>query len=180
MMKKYALPILCAAALFLSACTTGKTVDGQQDVELRCPETGLMHGTEKAVDTDKDGKPIAHTSLHDFTGSCKFAKDGAKAVLVNADLTFFAEHEDAAAVNFQKEVKYFVTILSPKEKILAKSVFTAAIELDESVGSGLVVESIEQRIPMADLNHAGAYKIIYGLQLSKEQLAYNRKNGISR
>jgi len=180
MMKKYVLPMLCSAVLLVSACTAGKTVNVDETVQLRCPETGLMHGTEKAVETNKDGAPIAHVSLHDFTGSCKFAKDGAKAILVNADLTFFAEHENAAAINFLKDVKYFVTILSPEEKILAKSVFTTNIELDETVGSGLVVESIEQHIPMANLNHAGAYKIIYGLQLSKEQLAYNRKNGISR
>lgn len=208
MIKKYITGCLFIVLLSVASCGTKKNQNlGAHEVRLRCPETGLMHFTEKAVITNDAGQVISQVSLHDFSGACKFPKNPEdKAVMVDIDLTFYAEtvdpedgkmpaliggmrkpdrkpgseteeeNLDAGVKNFD----YFVTILSPDEEILAKSVFSAAIELDKSVGSAVAVESLQQRIPLPDLAHAGAYKIIFGLQLTPAQLAYNRKHGISR
>ena len=71
---------------------------------------------------------------------------------------------------------FFVAVVDPAEKILAKEVFVTPLEFDRDQRSSVVVEKIEQRFTLRSGERAVQYSILIGFQLSREQLKYNRKN----
>ena len=70
---------------------------------------------------------------------------------------------------------FFVAITDPDDEIAAKRIFTTPIDFPTNVGYVEHLEELEQRIPLPKGGSAADYKIILGLQLSEEELEYNRK-----
>ncbi len=68
---------------------------------------------------------------------------------------------------------YFVAIMAPGGKILAKEVFAAPLNYSSGDTQGHI-ESFRQIIPSYSQENAGKHKIAIGFQLTKEQLDYNR------
>ena len=165
--------IIIGFLIVLSGCGTLKPrIDASK---LSCPETGFLHEAEEMSILDADGIELTHIKLDNFSGSCSVSKKGELAVKVDAKLYFYAERNPDAAVTEKQDFDYFVTIISPTGKILAKEVFSTRVELDEEFGVGAIEEEVEQIIPLARLEQAGLYKIIFGLQLTKDQFN-KRKN----
>ncbi len=71
---------------------------------------------------------------------------------------------------------FFVALIDPAERILAKEVFATPLEFDRDRRRSGVVEQIEQRFTLRSGEQAVQYGILIGFQLSREQLEYNRKN----
>lgn len=73
------------------------------------------------------------------------------------------------------EFEFFVAITDPNEEIVAKRIFSAPITFPSNVGYVEHVEELQQRIPLPKGGSAADYRIIVGLQLTPEELEYNRK-----
>ena len=159
-----------SALLLMTACSAVKK---PLAASLRCPQTGLMRHADTAVFKDADGQETAFVALQDFRGSCDFVQKGDKAVDITLDLSFYAENRKADTPLTQKDFAYFIAILAPDETILTKEVFPLSIDFDKETGAGLAVENVQQHIPLAELEMSRGYKIIFGLQLTPEQLAEN-------
>lgn len=71
---------------------------------------------------------------------------------------------------------FFVALIDPAERILAKEVFTSPFEFDRDQRRSGIVEQIQQRFTLRSGERANQYGILIGFQLSREQLEYNRKN----
>jgi len=168
------LPVTASCALLLLAGCSVLKKPGIAP-SLRCPQTGLMHYADTAVFKDAEGQETAFVAFQDFRGSCDFAQKGEKAVDITLDLSFYAENRKTDMPLTQKDFAYFVAILAPDETILTKEVFPLSIAFDKEKGSGIAVENVQQHIPLTELAMSGGYKIIFGLQLTPEQLAENKR-----
>lgn len=69
---------------------------------------------------------------------------------------------------------FFVAVLSPKEEILAKEVFSASVNFERNQSVQQHLETMRQIIPLDDPEDGQDYKILVGFQLGRDQLAYNR------
>ena len=70
---------------------------------------------------------------------------------------------------------FFVAVTSSDGKILAKEVFTAPLTYAPGQNTQTYTEKMRQIIPIENRDRGSRYKIIVGLQLNPDQLAYNRR-----
>ncbi len=70
---------------------------------------------------------------------------------------------------------FFVAITDPSNEIVAKRIFTTPLAFPANVGYVEHLEELTQRIPLPKGGSAADYKIIVGLQLTQDELEYNRK-----
>lgn len=70
---------------------------------------------------------------------------------------------------------FFVAIADPQNEIVAKRIFTTPLAFPANVGYVEHLEELTQRIPLPKGGSAADYKIIVGLQLTQDELDYNRK-----
>lgn len=173
-MFKKLLPVMVFCTMLLMTGCSGLK-EGKVAPSLRCPQTGLMHYADMAVFKDAAGQETAFVALQDFRGGCDFVQKGDKAVDITLDLSFYAENRKADVPLKQADFSYFIAILGPDEAILTKKIFPLSIEFDKESGAGLAVENVQQHIPLADLELSRRYKIIFGLQLTQEQLMENKR-----
>jgi len=172
MFKKLLPVMILCAPLLMAGCSASKK--SGEAAALRCPQTGLMRHADTAVFRDAEGRETAFVALQDFRGNCSFVRKGGDAVNITLDLSFYAENRKTDAERKQTDFAYFVAILGPDEAVLTKEVFPLSVAFDREKGSGLVVENVQQHIQLTDIGLAGRYKIIFGLQLTPEQLAENK------
>ncbi len=70
--------------------------------------------------------------------------------------------------------KYFVAIMNPEEKVVAKRVFDVTLTFPVNVDAGSQTDTLVQKIPLNKGERGSRYRIITGLQLTPAQLRYNR------
>ena len=71
--------------------------------------------------------------------------------------------------------EFFVAITDPSNEIIGKRNFTTPLSFPTNVGYVEHVEELQHRIPLPKGGSAADYKIIVGLQLTQDELDYNRK-----
>jgi hypothetical protein len=71
-------------------------------------------------------------------------------------------------------VAYFIAIGDPDRNILAKEVFSSTVTFQANLARAYNTEETEEMIPLPKGRSAANYGIIVGLQLSPEELEYNR------
>jgi hypothetical protein len=71
-------------------------------------------------------------------------------------------------------VPYFIAIGDPQRTILAKEVFSTTVTFPPNVARAAATEETEETIPLPKGRSAEGYGIIVGLQLSPEEVEYNR------
>ena len=70
---------------------------------------------------------------------------------------------------------FFAAVTSANGKILAKEVFTATLNYGPGQTSQVITEKLRQIIPFENAAKGSDYKVLVGLQLTPNQLAYNRQ-----
>jgi hypothetical protein len=114
--------------------------------------------------------------ITDVSGVCDFDKKGETASS-KADITFTATRTQAGA-DASYKVPYFVAV-TQADRIVTKQIRSLIV----SFPAGQTSVSIEESVDDIDLKtdrdkKPYDYQILVGLQLTKEQLDYNRKIGI--
>ena len=71
--------------------------------------------------------------------------------------------------------EFFVAITDPSNEIIGKRNFTTPLSFPTNVGYVEHVEELQHRIPLPKGGSAADYKVIVGLQLTQDELDYNRK-----
>lgn len=69
---------------------------------------------------------------------------------------------------------YFIAVTSPSGEILAKEVFSATLNYDNTENSTVYYEDLRQIIPVTGRSNGSRHKILIGFQLTQDQLDYNR------
>jgi hypothetical protein len=73
------------------------------------------------------------------------------------------------------EFAYFVAVADAERNILNKKEYTVSVEFAPRQNRLQVSDQVAIGLPVRDLSTGGKYLIIVGLQLSPEQLEFNRK-----
>jgi hypothetical protein len=164
------LALILAVGGALSGCSwlRGDYDDG------KCPVVGIPDELSHVSHFKGSGTDFANVTvtalLTDAKGSCTFDKEG---VTVEMNVSLIARL-GPSAVERTADFAYFVAILNPDGKIVAKQVFPAPITFADNQSRKGSIETITQRIPMKDYKQAGNYHIDVGFQLTQEELSYNR------
>lgn len=142
----------------------GETLSGKPTAE-----TLLNAGRCPTVEIDKDlgtfynigNGPVSSLTMSQ-RNTCSF---GPKSVTADVQLAFTDSGNSPPST-----YPYFVAVLAPGGKILAKDMFA----ISTNGGGGTQIETIRQIIPASGQKQAAAHKIMIGFQLSDQQIAYIR------
>ena len=145
----------------------------QGEVEFSCPKTGFVEPASTVTFLAPDGKNIVmKAALQGFNSDCSFKnKDTAEVALT---LPFAARRGVAGMTLQNKELPYFVAVLSPEEKILQRQAFATTIDFDNT-GNGSSTEEHVIKIPLTAPEDAYKYKVVIGFALTPDQLQYNKE-----
>ena len=171
-MKRNSLCAIALCAFWLSGCTIFEKAGGSEF----CPETGFLGEAQTGTFFVAGAEPAAENilskaALVDFRGSCKFDKGRTD---VEMTVSLAAERGPAAAAVKNAGYEWFSAVMDRSGNILQKKLFTTVIEFDDE-GHGQTEEEIRHLLPVEKPEAAANYKIIFGLQLTKDELAFNRE-----
>ena len=94
-------------------------------------------------------------------------------VVARSSIELVAERGPAPAEPAGR-LSFFVALVDPAERILAKEVFHTPFEFEVDRQRSDVVEQIEQRFTLGPGERAAQYAILVGFQLTRDQLDHNR------
>jgi hypothetical protein len=140
-----------------------------------CPQTGFIGRTDTITYLAPGSKDVvAKAAIRGFSGECKFKDKKSNIVDVELTLPFTAQLGKAGTSVKEKELPYFIGVLSPDEKILQRTAFTTKISFDNN-GGGSSKEEHVIKIPLTSRADAGKYKVVIGFALTHDQLKYNEE-----
>jgi hypothetical protein len=102
--------------------------------------------------------------------NCRTEKIGLTA---EARISFLAARNDPTLK--QGEFAYFVAVADAQRNILNKKEYTVSLEFSPRQNRLQVSDQVAVGLPVRDLSSGGKYIIIVGLQLTADQLEFNRK-----
>ena len=101
---------------------------------------------------------------------CEFSRDGAT---IDTKVTLGVQ-EGPSAQNRQASFNYFVALIGPGNRIVAREEFTADFKFEGNRTRLAGVEELRQRAGLTTETAAG-YQVAIGIALSPEELDYNRR-----
>lgn len=173
-MRRYAQHALAGLALLVSAILGGLPAGAAEE----CPDVGLVpeltrmtkfkDGTGRTVDDIQYDLVVQSTSK-------PVCREKDRRVFVTLQIAFAAQRLRAEAGG-RIEFSYFVAIQHRvTREIIAKEVFPVGVAWPQGRTSAVLEEELEQvTIPIRKDEKPVYYAILVGLQLTEEQLAYNR------
>ncbi|MCC6717029.1 MAG: hypothetical protein IT555_04030 [Acetobacteraceae bacterium] len=175
-MPRLAVPIHLLAALLTTVALVAGCSSGTAKFAPTCPQLALLAEGADLVRFAGAGRDVTDRVLEarvaGVDASCKMgSKDAVVAVVkVTADIA-----RGPAARGRVAQVPYFVAVMDG-DTVLDWREFTLQANFPANVESLRVAgDELELRFPGAGDNGAGRYKIIVSLQLTEEELAYNRR-----
>jgi hypothetical protein len=109
--------------------------------------------------------------LVDVNSQCRYDSKGVD-VQMRAG---FALELGPANPDRNAQYEFFIAITDPNNEIVAKRNFTTPITFPGNIGYVEHLEELQQRIPLPKGGSAADYRIIVGLQLTPDELEFNRK-----
>lgn len=161
----------CAAAVFivvLAGCST--------DSESKCPAVSVLVDTATYPMAEGNPAKLVYTAeIKDAKGDCDVHKFDKK---VEADVTIdFTATRASAGAATTYTVPYFAAITT-EGKILAKGTYSVQLTFDAGQTITTASASLNSLSLTVGLDKkATDYGVIVGFQLTKAQLAYNRRVG---
>jgi hypothetical protein len=165
-----AIPVIAAALGALSGC--GMFSKTQQ---FDCPVVEIPKELASMTKfRDGGGRDLTdvvyQAGILDVQIACDY---GSKGVDIQLNVVVGAERGPANRAP-NATVPYFIAIGDPSRTILAKEVFSSTVTYQPNLPRAYNTEETEETIPLPKGRSAEKYGIIVGLQLSPEELEYNR------
>ncbi len=164
------LPLLL---LFLSGCTELFDSGPKEP----CPRVSILRDAAQVTQfregLGRDLRDVRYQGrFGEITNSCDIDEGQ---VVARTSIELVATRGPAASESTGRYA-FFVALLDPAERILAKEVFDSPFEFDANQRRFGVVEQIEQRFNLRSGERAVQYGFLIGFQLTPDQLDYNRNN----
>jgi len=163
-----------AALLSLTGLLSGCSLFESEYSDVKCPESGIL--TEASALSRFDGHGTGFTnlayraSLGDLKVACKINAEGASMTVTVSTLAEIGPAATARSI----DLPYFIAISDPHDKILAKRIFSNAVEFKANQSRAGARDTDTQKIPMPDPKDAPKYHVVIGFQLTEEELDFNR------
>jgi hypothetical protein len=164
---RISLPAALLALTLISGCSSQILMDPI------CPQTGFVGKADTITYLAPGSNDVlAKGAIRGFSGECKFKDKETSTVDVSLTLPFVAQRDKAGAALKEKELPYFIAVLSPDETILQRTSFITKITFDDN-GVGSSTEEHVLKIPLSSRAEAGKYKVVIGFALTRDQYKYN-------
>lgn len=170
-LRRWRGPAVALAGLALSACGLFDNTPPPP-----CPSVSVLRDAAELIRY----RPGPGRDMTDVVEQAKFASYkltcdyNRNKLTVELTLDIVAE-AGPAAQGREMEVPYFVAVIGPDDKILAKKVFTSVIDLPVGQRRAGVREETEQLIPLQDFQTGASFQIMIGFQLTEAELKDNRR-----
>lgn len=140
----------------------------------QCPRMAALRDLQQWTDFGghkpaKENLVIA-ARLDPPQGTCRF-RDGR--IEAELDLTV-RTYRGARATQETVSVPYFAAIIDAQDKVVSKQGFTAALKVPTGKSPAEATEKLRLVIPNAQELDGNAWRIMVGLQLTPQQVAFNR------
>ena len=147
----------------------------QSDKAPPCPRAALIEGAERVLRYAGEGRTPTDIAFEarilSGGGDCRFSDDQRR-VTINMNVRIEGARGPALAGN-EAPLRYFVAIVGPDGKVLAREEFGTTIPLKKK--GAIISEELEPEIPLPEGRRAASYTVFVGLVISQEELDANRK-----
>jgi hypothetical protein len=155
--------------LGLAGCGGSKSIG-----KLSCPTPLIAPDLDAAADLRPGGSGPGDVrygvKLTSVNSKCSTEKVG-----LSADLRIGFVVARADPKLMRADFAYFVAVADAQRNILTKKEYKVSVEFSPRLKQLNVSDQVEVGLPLHDLSNGGKYLIIVGLQLTPEQLEFNRK-----
>lgn len=165
------LAILVAAALLLGGCSWFRSKKRPPP----CPRIVILDDAQRLVNF----APGGGTDLSAMVSDVRMVRAGGKCTYREGEVEMemavtIAARRGPADKSRKAPAKYFIAIMNPEEKVIAKRIFDVNLSFPVNIDAGSRTDTLVQKIPLEKGEQGYRYRIIAGLQLTPEQLKYNR------
>ena len=165
------LGVLVAVAVLLAACG----IFGKKQ-QPPCPRVSVLKDAQRLVKFKPGGGNDLSALLHEvrlvgIRAKCKYHSDE---VEVEMALTINARRGPADTTR-KAPARYFVAIMDPRGRVIAKRIFDVTLTFPVNIDSGGITDNLVQRIPIAKGETAARHTIIAGFQLTAQELEMSRR-----
>jgi len=168
-------PLAVAALLVagLGACTSNAEKARQQGF---CPK-GFTVGDAASLTRFKPGPGRDPTDVQfraevvKVESACDFDKNGAN---VDTKVTI-AVLEGPSVQNRTVSLGYFVAVLDPNKRVVARQEFTSEFTFAGNRNRMVGLEELSEHVPGLTTKDAANYQIVVGLLVTQDELNYNRQ-----
>jgi len=161
--------VLGVLMLGLAACGGTKSVG-----KLACPTPLIAPGLDAAADLRPGGSGPDDVrfgvKLTSVNSKCSTENVGLSA---DVRIAFVVARADPKLL--RGDFAYFVAVADAQRNILTKKEYKVDVEFSPRLKQLNVTDQVTVGLPLHDLSNGGKYLIIVGLQLTPEQLEFNRK-----
>jgi hypothetical protein len=160
-------------ALVLGALTSCSLFDTSKQFD--CPVVGMPRETATLTRfREGPGRDLTdvvyEASIADVKLACTYTSKG-----VNIDLgVVLAADRGPANTARTATIPYYIAVVDPERNILAKEVFTKALTFQQNVSRAVDMDETQEVIPLPKGKSAERYGIVIGMQLTAEEVEYNR------
>ena len=109
--------------------------------------------------------------VQSVTSKCERADKG---ILVKTHVEFVLVAPDITVRTGQ--FSYFASVVDARQNILTKDTYTLPFEFDPHARQMTIEDDLIEQLPLRDVTTGGNYAIVIGLQLTQEQLDFNRRS----
>jgi hypothetical protein len=171
----------------LAVLAIGACASGTDEPAPTCPEVVLLGGAEQVVrfapGRGRDVTDIDYEAeITDVVSRCEFVDEGktGNSTVVVAVAPVITAARGSANESQTGRLEYFVGVLDPRNEILNKQVFAIDLPFPGN-RTRVVVRDDDPPITIRALVRRGTGealpKIVLGMQLTSEELDYNRRRG---
>ncbi len=164
------LRLAAALAFFLGGCSSWFA----DEKAPPCPRVALVDGADQVVRYAGEGRSEQDIAFEarilGVGGECEFTDE---LRLVTVDMRLRIEGARGPALETKDApLSYFVAIVDPDGRVLARKEFETAIPLEDA--RAIIAEELEQEIPLPEGRRAASYTLFVGLIVTPEELSANR------
>jgi hypothetical protein len=172
--KLFRAAVFAVAAVALGSCTTSKHL-------AKCPSAAILADasslTAFRANAPHDPSGELYKATVESVGTdCKLDED-AQTATSSLDITFRAERTPNGSPA-QYTAAYFVAVTGPDGRVLSKRTYTATFAFEPNQATTTFKDHIDEAVIKPDRGKRPPdYQLLVGLQLTQDQLDYNRKMG---
>lgn len=176
--RRLVVPLVPLAAL-LSGCASGG-----EPAAVVCPQPAIIDGLASveryraggaATGAARDPADLAYAAaLQNITGGCRAERNGD--LLVNVAVEVVVDAGSALA-DPALDIPYFVAVSGPNGELLDRRDFVARVVVQPGSRRAGTVESFTQRFAGVGRQGGGGYRVLFGLELPREEALRRREEG---
>lgn len=166
-----------AAVMCLAVFAAGCSSKNKDDVARgpACPGVGILADASRLVQfagTEAGGSGILFSAeIVNAAATCDYSR---RYVDMALSIQVHARHGQAGGTGVYPS-RYFVAVVDPGERILARDIFDLAIAFEAGQPQAVLRDTVDRvRIPLKQKKAGAGYQIIVGFELTPDQVIYNR------